>query len=65
MSTLALAIEPPPAVRVLAPHPQGAGADLERLEQRIRELQETFHDSLAITYRDAVLTLGRQQGLIR
>ena len=55
MSTLALAFEPPPAVRVLEPHHEGAGADLEKLEHQIRELRRALHNSLSITYREAAL----------
>ena len=55
MSTVALAINAPSALRIFAPRPRGAGEDLTHLEQRIRELQESFHNSPAITYREAAL----------
>lgn len=55
MSYFALAAEPPPLVRVLMPRPEGAGGDLARVEQRVDELLASYHDSLALTYREAVL----------
>jgi hypothetical protein len=57
MSSFVLTLEPPPPlVRFLAPHPEGAGPDLAKVEQRIRELRDDYQHSLAMTYREAVLT---------
>ena len=55
MSHFALAAYPPPFMQVLTPHPQGAGTELEGVERRAAELLAGYHDSLAITYREALL----------
>lgn len=55
MSNFAIAMEPTPLVRFLIPLHGGAGAEMGAVERRVDELLAGFHDSLAITYREAVL----------
>lgn len=56
MSNFVLAMEPPPSLlRLLASNATGAGADMTRVEERVRELREDYGDSSAITYREAAL----------
>ncbi len=55
MSNFALATEPPPLVRLLTSSPRGAGFDQARVEQSAGQLRVAYHDSLAITYREAAL----------
>lgn len=58
MSTVALAIEPTSLVRQLDAerYSSGAGSDQELIGNRARQMHETLVDSLALTYRDAVLS---------
>lgn len=55
MSSFVLTMEPPPLVRFLTPNREGAGSDLKRVEDRVRELRDDYYDSVAITYREAVI----------
>lgn len=55
MSHFALAGQPPPFMQVLTPYPQGAGTELRSVERRAAELLAGYHDSLVITYREALL----------
>ncbi len=55
MSSFVLTMEQPPFVRFLTQHPEGAGPELAKVEQWLRELRDELHESLAITYREAVL----------
>jgi hypothetical protein len=46
---------PTPIMGVLMPHQEGAGRDLQTVELRVREFYGSYHNSLVITYREALL----------
>ena len=55
MSTFALALQPPRLVHLLTPHQEGAGDELGIVEQRVRELRDSYYTSLALTHRNALV----------
>lgn len=55
MSYFATAMEPPPLMRFLVRHPEGAGVDVTTVERRVDELLAGFHSSPAVTYREAIV----------
>lgn len=55
MSSFVLTMEPPALVRFLTPYLEGAGYDLATVEGRVRELLDDLRDSVAVTYRQAII----------